>query len=835
MTLQPGTHFGTYEIIAHVASGGMGEIYRAHDPRLNRDVAIKVLPEKTESNREAVARFQREAQAASALNHPHILTIYEIGSTPRDYIAMEFIDGETLRDRIERGGEIEETLDLLIQIGDALARAHEANIVHRDLKPDNIMVTKSGYAKVLDFGLAKLAFGDDSSRSPTEALTAARGLVGTIGYIAPEQIAGEAATSRSDIFAFGCVAYEAMARRRAFQGRNTAETLQQILTADPPPLRSVRPETPQDFQRLVSRCLSKKPELRYASMREVVADLRRLRDSLHHAAPRAMPRMIQLTSDAAIEHFPAISADGARIVFSREVGKIRKLFLKTIADENEEQLTDGPFDDFQASWSPAGDAILFVRANQPDTPTEPSDVFGRYLGGDIWMVNLQERKPVMVIRDGYNPAWSPDGARIAFDASWSGPRRIWIADGRGRNPQQVTTDATDAEHHVRPRWSPDGRHLVFQRLQGTKMDIRAIDVESRRMHSVTDDYTTDAFPAWAADGQSIVLTSYRSGGLNLWRIPVDSGGNPIGAMEQLTAGAGQDVEADVALRSGRIVFSVLRQNAEIWRLPIDPATGGATGEPKPIIAGTRENSRGAWSPDGQRIAFNSDRAGAMNLWLWSEGKSHQLTRGSGGDFQPSWSPDGNALVFFSGRGGATDIWKLNLKTEELTRLTNGEGLNINPFFSPDGQRIAFQSDRDGRLEVWSMNADGSDVRQLTTVGVIGHFLRWTPNSQQVYFRCPTGPKARTMLVAADGGSLEETANVIGGAHMSLSPDQSMMLDVLGHRELWLSPLCNGSPRKIFQFTDDARIDYPVWSPDGRWVLFDRFAPKGGDVWMIEES
>ena len=388
---------------------------------------------------------------------------------------------------------------------------------------------------------------------------------------------------------------------------------------------------------------------------------------------------------------------------------------------------------------------------------------------------------------------------------------------------------------MRPRWSPDGKQIVFQRLEGTKFDIRAIAVESRKMNSVTDDYTMDVHPAWSAGGQSIVLSSYRSGGLNLWRIPIDVDGKPIGAMEQLTAGAGHDLETDVSYGSGRIVFSILRQNADIWRLPVDPATGNAAGDPEPVIASTRENSRGAWSPDGTRIAFNSDRGGAMNLWLWSAGKVHQLTRGAGGDFQPSWSPDARELVFFSGRAGSTDLWKLNLETEELTRLTHGEALNINPFFSPDGRRIAFQSDRDGRLEVWVMNADGSEPRQLTNVGVIGHFLRWSHDSQRICFRCPTGAKARTMKVSAETGEIEETAEVVGGSHMSLSPDESMIMDVVGHRELWVSPLRGSKPQKIFQFNDDTRIDYPVWSPDGRWILFDRFTPQGGDVWMLEET
>ena len=840
--LPTGTRLGAYEIIAPIGEGGMGVVYRARDVRLNRDVAIKLLPEKSISNPEAIARFRFEAQAASALNHPHILTIYDIGETeedtPRHFIAMEYIAGETLRAHIGRRREPGETLDLLIQIGEGLAKAHEADIIHRDLKPDNIMISADGYAKILDFGLAKLVAGgliDPDATTPKSPSTKPGVLIGTPQYMSPEQLTVAIVDQRSDIFAFGSVAYEALTGRRAFQG-SLVETLHQITAVDPPPLRAIDDRIPPELQRVVSRCLAKQPGVRYASMREVVAELKRARERIREVT-RRFPRLTQLSFARAVEHFPALSPDGRQLVFSREIGRVRKLILSEPAESSERQLTRGEFDDIQPAWAPDGRSLLFVRAAVAGERFEPADIFGRYVDmrGDVWSLDLESGAETRVIENAFNPAWSPDGTRIAFDASFSGPRRIWICDARGRNLQQLTTDDSEAIAHVRPRWSPDGTMIVFQSIEGPKSDVRVASLQTREIKAVTNDFVIDVHPVWSFDGGSIFFSSYRTGGINVWCMPVDADGTPAGPMQQITAGPGHDVDLDTPRSANRLVFAILKQNAELWRLPVDPISGAALGVPEQVVAGSRENSRGDWSPDGERIAFGSDRGGEMNLWLLTlrDGKTRRLTSGAGGDYQPNWSPDAASLVFFSGRAGAIDIWRFDFDGETLTRLTRGEGININPFFSPDGRRVAFLSDRDGRLEVFVMDANGMNVRQLTTCGAGGHFLRWSADGERVVFRCPVAKK--TMSVSVNGGAPEPTAEVTGGAHMSFSPDHSMIMDVLGPRTLYCSPQHDGSPRKVFEFDDpESRIDYPVWSPDGRWILFDRFLPQGGDVWAVEE-
>jgi Tol biopolymer transport system component len=261
-----------------------------------------------------------------------------------------------------------------------------------------------------------------------------------------------------------------------------------------------------------------------------------------------------------------------------------------------------------------------------------------------------------------------------------------------------------------------------------------------------------------------------------------------------------------------------------------------TGAPEPLISTTREESRGAWSPDGRWIAFNSDRGGDMNIWLYSfaDGSTRRLTSGPGGDFQPNWSPDGAKIAFFSSRAGTPDIWTVEVASGRTAPLISGPAIEVNPFYSPDGRSLAFQSDRSGRLEVWVAGADGSGPRQLTNVGISGHFLRWTDKSDAVIFRCTCGGKPATLAVPAIGGEPMPFADMAGGAHISFSPDRSRIMDVVGHKVLWVSAV-KGGRQKVFEFPDpDARIDYPVWSPDGKWVLFDRTHPQGGNIWVLKD-
>jgi Tol biopolymer transport system component len=881
VSLQAGQRLGPYEIKGALGSGGMGEVYRALDPRLGREVAVKILPEELARDHDRLARFEREARLLAALSHTGIAVIHEVGEdagaggAPIHYLVMELVEGETLAERLARGPlPLAEALRVARDIASALQAAHDKGIVHRDLKPANVKIGPDGRVRVLDFGLATvLETGAGAStpeaRTLTRGVTRAGTVLGTPLYMSPEQARGTAVDRRSDIWSFGCVLYEMLAGQLAFDGPSVPDVLAAVLAREPDWSRLPR-ATPDALRRLLARCLEKDVERRLRdagdarleldSVLEATSGRRRtaagaapwawlvagalvlalglvlLRprgDAAREASPA--PRLSQVTTSEGIESSPAFSPDGHSLAFVSEESGLRSIVVRRLDDGQQRRIAGGGFDNLQPAWTPEGRTLAFVRAREPGAKLEPGDVFGQFGEGDLWVVDLESGRETRLLENAFNPSYSPDGSRLAVDASWAGPRRLWVTDSSGRNPQQVTSDASEAAAHLRPRWSPDGRRLVFQHLERTRFDVRMVDLVSKLVTPLTNDLTLDIHPVFAPSGRHAYFSSPRGGGLNIWRLPLGADGQPGDRLEQITTGAGQDVEAAFSADGARLAFAILRQNADLWRLPLAPDAARPTGPPERLVATTREDSRGAWSPDGRTLAFNSDRSGDMNIWLRSlaDGTERALTTGPGGDFQPQWSPDGRTIVFFSSRAGSADIWSADVATGALSALTRSGATEANPCFSPDGSRIAYQSDSRGRQELWVMARDGSAPRALTRSGVAGHFLRFTRDGASVVFVAPGG-SGRLMSVPVEGGEPVFLAEVAGGAHISFTPDSSKLVDVVGHQTLWVTKLPGGERAKLFAFDDPRdRIDYPVLSPDGRFVLFDVFRPSGGDIWSLE--
>jgi serine/threonine-protein kinase len=857
-----------YRIERELGRGGMATVYLARDLKQERMVALKVIHPHLAASFGS-ERFLREVKLTANLRHPHILPLFDSGSAGGQlWYTMPYVEGESLRQRLRREKCL--PVDQAVRIaGDVLAAltcAHEHGIVHRDIKPENIML-EGGEAVLADFGIAHAV------AAGTDRLTGTGIAVGTLAYMSPEQAAGSGAIDgRSDLYSLGCVLYESICGTPPFSGPPQA-LLAHHLASPPPPLGAPGETVPPQVAEAIDKALAKSPDDRFdtaASFARALGagDAERARPRMRrrmaaavlaalvllgvtfYGAPRIVRersvaggslatglnrRLAQLTFGEGLEEWPAWSPDGKQLAYVSEVDGSRQLYVRALGTGGERRLSREPRDHIQPVWSPDGRRLAFVRASS-DTKLEPNDINGWYQeGGDIWMVDLESGREIKLVQDAFSPTYAPDG-RLAFDARWARGRRIWIADGSGHNPRQATSDSSEAVVHTTPRWSPDGSRLAFRRVDKIKSDIVVTDLASQALTSLTNDNVLDMDPAWSPDGRQVYFASSRGGGINLWRVAIGADGRTDGAPQQLTTGAGDDIGPTASPDGARLAFAVRGISSDLWRLPVSPETGKPDGAPEPVVRTTRVESRGSWSPDGKTIAFNSDRLGEMNIWLHAVADStdRQLTRGPGGDYQPEWAPDGGSIAFFSARSGNADIWAVQVDDGRLTRLTNDPATDTNPFYSPDGRRIAFMSDRGGRSEVWIMNADGSGQRQLTSIGAGGHFLRWTRDGGGIVFQAESGSEIHIYRVSVGDGSLSRLTDVASGAHMSFSPDQSHILDVRGHKSLWVYPLGGEPPRQVLAFAHpDVRIDYPVWSPDGRWILFDRAAPRAGDLWVLE--
>ncbi|HMF08734.1 MAG TPA: protein kinase, partial [Thermoanaerobaculia bacterium] len=470
MPLTPGTTLGPYEVVAPLGAGGMGEVYRAKDTRLKRDVAIKVLPAGYSTDTERLRRFEQEAQAASALNHPNILAIYDMGTEDGSpYIVSELLDGETLRNRLAGGAfSARRAIGHALQIAQGLAAAHDKGIVHRDLKPENVFVTADGRIKILDFGLAKLTQPETTSESltklPTQTGTEPGMVLGTLGYMSPEQVRGRIADARSDIFSFGAILYEMLSGRRAFRGDTAADTISAILTRDPPDLSETNQKIPEGLDRIVNHCLEKSPEARFQSARDIAFDLEALLQTPLTSGPRAaaampwramaarwaawmaLPAILvafwlgrrapatratpvslrpeefrQLTFQPGQEDFPVLSPDGSSFLYVSSAAGNPDIYLQRVGGQNPTNLTrDSPVEDTQPAFSPSGDLIAFRSERE---------------GGGIFIMGATGENVRRLTDFGFNPAWSPDGKQIAVNSeSVSHPfarvgySDLWIVD-----------------------------------------------------------------------------------------------------------------------------------------------------------------------------------------------------------------------------------------------------------------------------------------------------------------------------------------------------------------------------------------------------------------------
>jgi serine/threonine protein kinase len=785
-----GRTIGPYRVLRRIGTGGMGVVYQARDTQLDRSVAIKVLPADRLADPDRKRRFIREAKAASALNHPNIVTIHTITNEGgADCIVMEYVEGKTLAEAIPKKGlPLKDAVHIAIEIADAMAAAHKAGIVHRDLKSDNIMLTREGRVKVLDFGLAQVR-AEQLNAAATETLTVRTepGMVmGTVGYMSPEQAEGKEVDARSDIFSFGSVLYEMLTGRRAFRRETPALTLAAILHLEPPAL----PEgTPGELERIVARCLRKDPARRFQHMDDVKVALEELKEEsesgklagipptgpprrwrwpwaiaavamlllaaaavwrLWEGTPSSSLRAVALTSYSGIERQPSLSPDGSKVAFSWNGDKEDNfdIYVKQIGGSGTPvRLTTDPAADSDPAWSPDDRWIAFVRQQK-----------GNYAVLLMPSVGGPERK-LVEIAGPVHLSWTPDAKWLAFHAQDSppqGPFSIWAINVDTDERRRLTTFVTQsagAESPLgdySPSISPDGSALAFARelrsfiyelyVQRLTRDLRPKGEPAR----VTDRrYASAPGIAWTADGREIV---YSAGGINiqsLWRVPASGGRAP----ERLPFATPAAIQPVISRSPPRLVYTWQIIGLNIWRLDIH------TRERKMLISSTYRQNIPHYSPDGRKIAFQSNRSGNFEVWTCDADGSNcqQITFFDGPDCgSPRWSPDSRWLALDSGVEGRSEIYVVAADGGTPRRITNHPRGDLLPSWSHDGLWIYFASDRSGQYQVWKTPKDGGEPVQVTRSGGYGAFE--SPDGKYIYY--PKFSQPGLYRMPAQGG--EET-------------------------------------------------------------------------------
>ncbi|MBZ5557804.1 MAG: serine/threonine-protein kinase [Acidobacteriia bacterium] len=795
MPLQPGLRLGPYEIIAPLGAGGMGEVYKARDTRLDRTVAVKVLPASLAADPERRERFEREARAVSALNHPNICTLYDIGHQDGvDYLVMELIEGESLESRLTKGPlPLDQVLRLGTEIADALSKAHRQGIVHRDLKPANVMLTKQG-SKLLDFGLARVdAPATQSSVSflPTQqqALTQAGTVLGTFQYMSPEQLEGRDADARTDIFAFGALLYEAMTARKAFEGKSQASLISSIMSSTPPPITTLQPMTPPALDRVIKTCLNKDPDERWQTAQDLAAELKWIADGGSQVGVPA-PVVSRRKSrerwawTAAAVFAIAAALTGARLLLQRDAPRLPTRF------------SVAPPKDVKIEWpriSPDGRAVAFVGV----------DLRGRR---SIWVRPMDAFDAIHL--DGtenvQRPFWSPDSRYLAFFAN--GQLKKVLASG---GPTQLVCEFAGGSDGS---W---GRGVILFDGRATDPVRRVPDSGGVPEIAVKPDTAKQevgtAWPFFLPDGRHyLFLSNNAKGPVTIKVASLDSPGVTVLV----------DSESRAEYSSGHIFYVAQRT---LMARPFSPDKLAFTGEPFPVTDRIQIQSLGlvdfSTSQSGD-LAYANDAQDLRNRLLWFDRAGKEL--GAVGEpalyRNPALSPDDTRAavgVAGSGTGSANDdsIWVIDLKRNVSSRLTFGDGLRSFTVWSPDGAHVAYSSTgKNGpfytlQQKLASGGGDESKIFESTETALLP--TDWSPDGTHVLLTTLTasGDNFDLATIAADGSA--------GPVDLVKTPGPT--------REI------NG------RFSPDGRWFAYQSNESGRYEIFVQAFPKSGGKWQISTA
>ena len=890
----PQAAFGPYKIVTLLGQGGGGAVYRAWDPRLEREVALKIVHERAGRDPKYAARFIAEARAASALNHPNIVTVLDAAfdsGTP--YIVSELIDGQPLRDEINTGPLApKRLLDLGTQIADGLSAAHDAGIVHRDLKPENIMVTRTGRVKIVDFGLSAAGgFEPLSERSGQDEIETRTDLglrAGTIPYMSPEQARGATTDYRSDQFSFGVILFEMTTGRHVFKRDTPAATLDAIINDDPQNLSALDTRMPLLFRWIVARCLSKDAGDRYTATNDLHRDLKTLRDRLGELVSaereRSVPtrtafwkrgllvtvmfaafaagtilsglitepqgrervplRFAPFTTEPGYQGFPAWSPDGQTIAYAANVNDTLQIFARRLSSPIPAQITQAPFDCRYPFWSPDGKRIYYVS-------------LARDRDG-IWSVSAAGGTPQVVIENASRGAITPDGGTIAFlrdeqPADIVGASALWFR----------TSDGVEKKYRPLERlrfiegalsFSPDGSKLGLSAVPRTIqlqprergwqfwiVPVSAGGQPRRRLAWWSDVVPRVTSFAWLPDSRHIVLgvTSLSTPGSHLWMADLQRD-----QAWSLTQGPGTESYPSASPDGNHVVFATGEPDYDIVEISLP------RGSIRPLVATATNESDPVWSSDGNVFAYVTDRNGQDEIWLRNrDGQSDDrpvITQSDFGDDRtimlasPSFSPDGRRIAYQ--RNASKPIWPLRIWISQIAGgppvplvSASHDGFQGAPTWSPDGQWIAYTEWTDRQWSLVKMRAGSSgDPVVLRTDGVPNASPSWSPTNEWITWETEQG----FVLVSPDG----KQARMLSDDHWLTHTWSKDGLRIFGIRETEQMRLSlvsldarTGEGRVVADFGPSPPVNNPVkglsMSADGRTVVTSIVRLRGG-LWTI---
>ncbi len=868
---------GHYKIHSLLGAGGMGEVYLAEDTKLDRKVAIKLLPPESTADEQAKKRLFREARAAAKLDHPNICAVHEVGEEDgRSFIVMQYVEGETLAARLSHQPvDLRETLNIATQVADALAAAHVGGIIHRDIKPGNIMITRGAQVKVLDFGLARVVHEHDPLKTDAETkslLTEPGTIVGTAAYMSPEQAAGKTVDARSDIFSFGAVLYEMVTGRRAFRGDSQVAILAAILNQEPEPLPI---KTPQDLARIILRCLRKDPSRRYQTMTDLkiaLEDLREESRSISGAraasrrpwmwavtllmlvgviagllvwrpwlpAPPAEPlQAVALTTLPGVERSPSLSPDGNYVVFAWTDPKQgnQDIYVQQIGSGSPSRRTTDSLDDYNPVWSPDGKWIAFLRS-QPPAPTglrsRELRIMPPLSGSERKLADIRSQD----FPDSVYLAWSSDSnSLVVTDSPGEGqPDALFVVSLETGEKRPLTNPQPPVQADTSPAISPDGRSLVFLRrntwgageLQLLPLG-NGLTVAGEPKRLTPAELRAD-FPAWMPNGKEIVFSAKSS----LWRLAVPGENTPT-----LIPYVGEDGLMPAISRAqpgkpARLVYVRSYWDENFWRIETSAPGAPSSSAPVMAISSTKAEYHCQYSPDGRRVAFTSLRSGEAEIWISDPDGSNAvpLTSTHAQDTNlPHWSPDGQLIAFSSNGDGEWDIYVVPAAGGKSQRLTSHPAIDLCGGFSRDGKWIYFSSTRSGDYRVWKMPATGGDAVQVS------------PNEGWQAFEAPDGNNIYYNAGGIVGGSLwrlptsgGEPVKVLDGVvwfNWCLFGNGAYYIDRLGSEtRLQYLNFATGKSTTLARNLGEVGAGLTT-SPDGRTILFTRVDSSTDDLMLAE--